>query len=82
MSTPLVEVKEIHKIFEVGGHFLQREKPKVRAINDVSLQIKEGEAFCLVGESGCGKSTLARTVMGLLHPSAGKFSIVAHGLIT
>ncbi len=72
MSTPLVEVKEIHKIFEVGGHFLQGEKPKVRAINDVSLQIKEGEAFCLVGESGCGKSTLARTVMGLLHPSAGE----------
>lgn len=72
MSTPLVEVKEVHKIFEVGGHFLQREKPQVKAINDVTLSIQEGESFCLVGESGCGKSTLARTVMGLLDPSAGE----------
>lgn len=72
MTTPLVEAKEVHKIFEVGGHFLQREKPQVKAINDVSLTIEEGEAFCLVGESGCGKSTLARTIMGLLNPSAGE----------
>ncbi|NQW00733.1 MAG: ATP-binding cassette domain-containing protein [Rhodospirillales bacterium] len=43
----------------------------VSAINDVSLEIRKGESFCLVGESGCGKSTLARTVMGLETPTSG-----------
>jgi len=71
MTNALVDVKDVHKVFEVGGHFLQREKPQVKAINDVSLTINEGDAFCLVGESGCGKSTLARTIMGLLDPTAG-----------
>jgi len=71
-KTPLVSVKDVHKVFDLGGHFLQKETPKVKAINDVSLNIAVGESFCLVGESGCGKSTLARTVMGLLKPSAGE----------
>jgi len=71
-QTPLVEAKEVHKIFDLGGHFLQKEKPQVKAINDVTIEINEGESFCLVGESGCGKSTLARTIMGLLAPSAGE----------
>jgi len=71
-ATALVEVKEIHKVFDLGSHFLQKHKPKVRAINDVSFSIYEGDSFCLVGESGCGKSTLARTVMGLLEPTAGE----------
>ncbi|KAA5606505.1 ATP-binding cassette domain-containing protein [Roseospira marina] len=68
---PLVEVDGLIKHFDLGGHFLQRERPTVKAINDVSLGIRRGEAFCLVGESGCGKSTLARIVMGLLDPTGG-----------
>jgi len=71
-QTPLVEAREVHKIFELGGHFLQKEKPQVKAINDVSVRINQGDSFCLVGESGCGKSTLARTIMGLIHPTAGE----------
>jgi len=38
----------------------------------VDLEVQKGEALCVVGESGCGKSTVARTVMGLLSPSAGE----------
>jgi peptide/nickel transport system ATP-binding protein len=43
----------------------------VRAVNDVSLTVNEGEVVGLVGESGCGKSTLGRVVAGLLRPTAG-----------
>jgi len=48
-----------------------RKQALVRAVEDVTLDIREGEALGLVGESGCGKSTLGRTVLRLLDPSGG-----------
>jgi peptide/nickel transport system ATP-binding protein len=71
-APPLVEARGIVKHFDLGGHFLQRERPVVKALNDVSITVRRGEAFCLVGESGCGKSTLARVIMGLLDPTEGE----------
>jgi len=68
----LVEARAVRKVFDLGGYFLQRERPEVKALNDVSIAVRRGESFCLVGESGCGKSTLARVVMGLLPPSTGE----------
>ena len=44
----------------------------VKAVNDVSFSVEEGEAFGLVGESGCGKSTTARTIVDLYKPTSGK----------
>src|SRR5680860_589558 len=54
-----------------NGRF-QRKQEAVHAINGVNLQVFKGEALCVVGESGCGKSTVARTIMGLLSPTAGE----------
>src|SRR5690625_4824721 len=50
------------------------EEGAVRAVNDISFKIKEGQTVCLVGESGCGKSATAMSIMGLIDSSSGKVS--------
>jgi len=78
-GSPLLEVDHVYKAFEVGSEgWLGTKKLLVRAINGVSITIKRGESFCLVGESGCGKSTLARTVMGLETPTSGSITYDGH----
>ncbi|GIT65238.1 MAG: hypothetical protein Ct9H300mP23_08650 [Nitrospinota bacterium] len=55
----LLKVQSLKKYFPVYGGFLSRVKGFVKAVDDVSFEIKEGEILGLVGESGCGKTTLA-----------------------
>lgn len=50
---------------------------QIDAVDDVSLQIREGEVVALIGPSGCGKSTTLRMVASLLHPSAGSVTVLA-----
>jgi oligopeptide/dipeptide ABC transporter ATP-binding protein len=54
-----------------GKRGLFSRTPLVRAVDDVSLTIRRGETFAIVGESGCGKSTLARLLLRLIDPDAG-----------
>lgn len=61
----LIEVKNLRKEFDVGGNTL-------KAVNDVSFYIKEGETLGLVGESGCGKTTCGRTLLGIYEPTSGE----------
>lgn len=68
MSETLVEVRDLVKEFEVKGH---RGGGRVRAVTDVSLDIRAGEAVGLVGESGSGKTTLARSILRLIEPTSG-----------
>ncbi len=68
---PLVEVEHLSMHFPVKGGFLGK-KGVVKAVDDVSLTIKEGETLGLVGESGCGKSTLGRALLRLLQPTRGR----------
>ena len=64
-AAPLVEVRDLHV------QYPGRDGP-ARAVDGVTLEVREGETLALVGESGCGKTTLARTIMGLQRPTSGE----------
>lgn len=67
----LLEVKNLKKHFPVERGFLRRSNEAVKAVDDVSFYIYEGETFGLVGESGCGKTTLGRCIVRGIDPSEG-----------
>ena len=67
----LLQVRDLHTWFELKKFGFLR-IGFVRAVDGVSFDLGEGEAFAIVGESGCGKSTLARTVLGLYKPTQGE----------
>ena len=68
---PLLDVRRLTKHF-VRKHGLFRPPSIVKAVDDVSFSIDEGEMFGLVGESGSGKSTTGRCVLRLIEPTAGE----------
>jgi peptide/nickel transport system ATP-binding protein len=72
-STPLLEVKNLRKYFPIyKGSFIRRLVGNVRAVDDVSFFINEGETLGLVGESGCGKTTASRCVLRAYTPTSGE----------
>jgi len=72
--TPVLEVEGLRKHFVTRKGFPKPKTVVVRAVEDVSFRIHEGEAFGLVGESGCGKSTAARALLRLIEPDAGRIA--------
>ena len=66
----LLEAKNLSKYFPVKN-FFGKTIQQVKAVDRVSLSIKRGETFGLVGESGCGKSTLGRTLIRMYEPTDG-----------
>ncbi|MGH8691704.1 MAG: ABC transporter ATP-binding protein [Burkholderiales bacterium] len=72
MSEPLLEVKNLVKHFTVGAGFLGRTAGVVRAVDDVSFEVRRGETVGLVGESGCGKTTTGRCILQLERPTSGQ----------
>ena len=68
----LIEVKNLVKYFPVKGGVLRRVIDWVKAVDDVSFTIKEGETLGLVGESGCGKTTVGHTLLNLIEPTRGE----------
>ena len=69
---PLIEVNSLRKHFPIKRGLLQREVGAIRAVDDVSFDIKEGETLGLVGESGCGKTTTARCILRAIDPTGGE----------
>lgn len=65
----LVKVDHLKKYFDVKEGFKTR---KLKAVDDVSFEIKRGETLGLVGESGCGKTTCGKTILHLYEPTDGK----------
>ena len=72
MSGPLLEVRHLRKLFPIRRGFGRKVVGSVRAVDDVSFTIHEGETLGLVGESGCGKTTTARCILRAMTPSSGE----------
>jgi peptide/nickel transport system ATP-binding protein len=70
-ARPLLQLAGVHKEFPVTAGVLQRRTGSVKAVTDVSIEIRAGETFGLVGESGCGKTTIGRMMVALEKPTAG-----------
>jgi peptide/nickel transport system ATP-binding protein/oligopeptide transport system ATP-binding protein len=68
----LIQVNNLVKYFPVRGGLLQRVVAWVKAVDDVSFFVREGETVGLVGESGCGKTTVGRTMLRLTEPTGGQ----------
>ena len=68
----LVDIDHLKVFFPIKkGFIVNREVARVHAVNDVTLQINEGETVGLVGESGCGKTTMSRAIMRLIDATDG-----------
>jgi oligopeptide/dipeptide ABC transporter ATP-binding protein len=67
----LVDVLHLKKYYPIKRGILRRTAGYVKAVNDVTFQIRRGETLGLVGESGCGKTTIGRSILRLIVPSAG-----------
>ena len=65
--THLLSLRNVSKVFSLGTR-------EVRAVDDVSLDVEEGECLAIVGESGSGKSTIANMILGIYPPSMGSIS--------
>uniref|UniRef100_A0A832MN27 ABC transporter ATP-binding protein n=1 Tax=Eiseniibacteriota bacterium TaxID=2212470 RepID=A0A832MN27_UNCEI len=60
----MIELRQVYKSFSDGGR-------TIPALDNITLEIPEGQFVCIVGPSGCGKSTLLRLLMGLIPPTSG-----------
>jgi ABC-type oligopeptide transport system ATPase subunit len=78
----LIEVRNLTKYFKVGTGLLRAGDGVVKAVDDVSFNIRAGETFGLVGESGCGKSTIGRCILRLIEPTSGEVRFSGRDLLS
>ncbi len=80
LSKPLMRVTHAECEFKIKTSLFGAAKP-LRAVNNISLELRKGEVVAIVGESGCGKSTLARMLLGLQKPTAGQVLLNDHDIM-
>lgn len=71
----LLDIQNLHQYFPVCKGLLKRKIGDVKAVDDISLQVYEGETLGIVGESGCGKTTMGRCIVRLNKPTKGKIFV-------
>jgi peptide/nickel transport system ATP-binding protein len=71
-APPLLEVRNLKKFFPIVKGVFRQVVGQVRAVDDVSFTVQEGETLGLVGESGCGKTTTSRCILRALAPTDGQ----------
>lgn len=72
VASPAIALRGISKTYTAKG------RPNTLALDDISLDVAEGEFVALVGPSGCGKSTLLKLISGLLSPTSGSIEVFNH----
>ena len=70
-TAPIVEASGLTKVFR---DFWRR--PRVRAVDSIAFEIRRGEIFGLLGPNGSGKSTTIKMILGLLHKTSGRLSVL------
>ena len=79
----LLKVKNLKMYFPVtSGLLFQRTKAYIKAVDDISFSVRQGETLGLVGESGCGKTTIGRCILQLYRPTAGQIIFLGQDLST
>jgi oligopeptide transport system ATP-binding protein len=82
-EVPVLEVRHLKRYFHAGGSgFLGRSKHVLKAVDDASFTLHEGETLGLVGESGSGKSTLGRSILRLIEPTDGQVLYRGHDIVS
>ena len=69
---PLLEVKNLNKIYSASGGIFKKTVSELRAVEDLSFSLNERDTLAIVGESGCGKSTTAKCIIRLTEPTSGE----------
>lgn len=84
MSAPLLEVENLTKYFTLNNDMVSRiagKKQTLKAVDDISFHVNQGETLGLVGESGCGKSTTGRLITRLVEPTSGAIRFKGEDLL-
>ncbi|RSL32504.1 dipeptide ABC transporter ATP-binding protein [Salibacterium salarium] len=81
MTTKLLEINNLKQYFPIKGGIFGRTVNHVKAVDDVSFYVNEGETLSIVGESGCGKSTTGRAVLRLDDPTSGEITFQGDDLL-